>query len=284
MTPFLGGFMKIAVIAKSFENISNCDALIIGLKDFSCNMYEESFDFISNLVNNSNKEIFVGINKNIHNNEIEILKEYLIKFSKINIKGILYADVAILKINNDLNLNLNLIWSQEHLVTNYNTIDFWLLNGAKGAFLSNEITLREINEIRENIKSPLMLQVFGYIPIYVSRRHAVKNYLDNFNINKDKSFNYLFKEDKKYPILDKNNGTELYSNNILCTLDEYKSYQKFDYIVLSFFNIDGDYSKIIDYFKTVNDKNVKEYMDNLNQEYSNLDKIFWFRETIYKVK
>ena len=192
----------------------------------------------------------------------------------MNIKGILYADVSLIEINNNLNLNLNLIWSQEHLVTNYNTINFWLSNGAKGAFLSNEITLREINEIRESVKAPLMLQVFGYIPIYVSRRHAVKNYFDNFKIDADKSFNYLFKEDKIYPILDKDNHTEVYSNNILCALDEYETYNKFDYIVLSFFNIDGDKNEIIKYFKTVNDDNKKEYMDNLLKKYPNLDITF----------
>ena len=247
-------------------------------------MFEMTYEEIEKLALNSDKEIFVGINKNIHNSELDTLTDYLTKLSKINIKGILYADVSILKINNDLKLNLNLIWSQEHLVTNYNTISFWLDNGASGAFLSNEITKREINEIRDNVKKTLMLQVFGYIPIYVSRRHAVKNYFDNFNIKGDKSFNYIFKEDKKYPILDRNNHTEVYSNNILCVLDEYETFNKFDYIVLSFFNIDDDFNEIVNYFKTVNDDNVKEYMDKLNQKYANLDKIFWYRETIYKVK
>ena len=275
--------MKVAVIAKSIDNLS-CDAFIIGLKDFSCNMFEMTYEEIEKLALNSDKEIFVGINKNIHNSELDTLTDYLTKLSKINIKGVLYADVSILKINNDLKLNLNLIWSQEHLVTNYNTISFWLDNGASGAFLSNEITKREINEIRDNVKKTLMLQVFGYIPIYVSRRHAVKNYFDNFNIKGDKSFNYIFKEDKKYPILDRNNHTEVYSNNILCVLDEYETFNKFDYIVLSFFNIDDDFNEIVNYFKTVNDDNVKEYMDKLNQKYANLDKIFWYRETIYKVK
>ena len=277
--------MKIAVIPnKNLNNINNCDALIVGLKDFSCNMYEMSFEEIEELSKKTDKELFIGLNKNIHNNEVDLLKDYLHKFSKMNIKGILYADVAVLKINNDENLKLNLIWSQEHLVTNYNTISFWLSKGANGAFISNDITLREIMEIRENVQNTLMLQVFGYIPIYVSRRHAVKNYFDNFNIAKDKSFNYLFKEDKIYPILDKNNVTEVYSNNILCALDEFKSYQKFDYVILSFFNIETDYEKIIEYFKTVNEENVKEYVDDMLNKFNNIDKIFWHAETIYKVK
>ncbi|MBR3523698.1 MAG: U32 family peptidase [Bacilli bacterium] len=278
--------MKIAVIPSGDINkYKNADALILGLKGFCINTYAYSFEEIVDILNISTQEIFIAINKNIHNNEIPLLEEYLQKFSKMKIAGIFYADVALIEINKEHNLNLNLIWSQEHLTCNYHTINYWLNEGAKGVFISNDITKREILEIASNVNGTKFVQVFGYIPIYVSRRHAVDNYLKAFAIkDKDKYFNYISKEEKDYPIVDDENGTYVYSNNILCSLNEIEEYNNIDYGIISFFNINHDEEKIIDIFKTVTNKNKEEYMDFIKDKYSNIDTIFLYTETIYKVK
>lgn len=278
--------MKIAVIPSgNINKYKNADALILGLKGFCINTYAYSFEEIVNILNETKQEIFVAINKNIHNNELELLEDYLLKFSKMNIAGIFYADVALIEINKEHNLNLNLIWSQEHLTCNYHTINYWLNEGAHGVFISNDITKREIIEIAANVTGTKFVQVFGYIPIYVSRRHAVDNYLKAFDIkNKDKYFNYISKEEKDYPIVDDENGTYVYSNNILCSLNEIEEYNNIDYGIISFFNINHDEEKIIDLFKTVTNNNKKEYMDFIKEKFNNIDTIFLYTETIYKVK
>lgn len=277
--------MKIAVIPNGHINkYKKADALIIGLKDFSVNMYALSYEEIENVLNNTNQEVFIGINKNIHNDEIAKLEEYLIKFSKLSIAGIFYADVSLIQINKEKNLKLNLIWSQEHLTCNYHTINYWLNKGASGVFISNDITKREILEISSNISCLKFVQVFGYIPIYVSRRHAVKNYFDAFNIKHEKEFNYISKEGNDYPIVDSNVGTEVYSNNILNALDDILDYQNIDYGIINFFNIDHDEEKVIDLFKTVTKKNLEEYNSFICNKFNNIDSIFLHTETIYKVK
>ena len=278
--------MKIAVIPYgNLDKYSNADAFILGLNDYSVNTSSYSLDEIKDIVNNSDKEIFVAINKNIHNNEIELLEEYLIELSKMKIAGIFYADVSLIEINKEHNLNLNLIWSQEHLTCNYHTINYWLNEGAKGVFISNDITKREILEIASNVNALKFVQVFGYVPIYVSKRHATDNYLKAFNIdNKDKEFNYIYKEEAYYPIVDSKNGTEVYSNNILCSLNEVKEYNNIDYGIINFFNIDHDEEKIINIFKTVTDNNLEEYNSFIKDNFKNIDSIFLYNETIYKVK
>ncbi len=278
--------MKIAVIPfGNIDKYKNADALILGLKDYSVNCYAYSFEEIEKIVTLTKQEIFIAINKNIHNNEVSLLEEYLTKLSKMNIAGIFYADVALIQINKDLDLNLNLIWSQEHLTCNYHTINYWLNEGAKGVFISNDITKREILEIASNVNGKKFVQVFGYIPIYVSRRHAVDNYLKAFNIdNKDKHLNYLYKEDNYYPIVDDDMGSYVYSNNILSSLKEIKEYNNIDYGIINFFNINHDEEKIIDIFKTVTEKNLEEYDSFLRSKFNNLDTLFLYSETIYKVK
>lgn len=277
--------MKIAVIPNGdIKKYKNADALILGLKDLSVNVYEMDLSEIEALTHDF--EVFVAINKNIHNNELEKLENALISLSKLNIKGILYADISVLTINNDLKLNLNLIWSQEHLTTNYHTINYWCNSGASGVFISNDITKREILEITDNTNCTLMTQVFGYIPIYTSRRHAVKNYLNNFNLDINSKSYYLEKEEKEYPIVDFKNGTSVYSNNILCALKEILEYENhgIDYAVINFFNIDSNEEKIIDIFKTVTSKNYEEYDSFIKSNFSNIDTGFLYLETIYKVK
>lgn len=277
--------MKIAVIPNgNIEKYKNADALIIGLEGFSVNMYSLSYDKIVNITEKTNQEIFIGINKNIHNNEIGELEKYLEKLSKLNIAGIFYADVSLIQINKEKNLNLNLIWSQEHLTCNYHTINYWLNEGAKGVFISNDITKREILEIADNVCGLKFVQLFGYIPIYVSRRHAVKNYFDAFNIDREKLFNYISKEGKDYPIIDSDNGTEVYSNNILNTLDDILDYKNIDYGIINFFNIDHDEEKVIEIYKTVTNNNLKEYNSLICNKFNNIDSIFLHTETIYKVK
>lgn len=53
-------------------------------------------------------------------------------------------------------------------------------------YLSAEITLDEIIEISKNTSVKLIVPTFGYLPIFASMRHTVKNYLNRFNL-KDNS-------------------------------------------------------------------------------------------------
>lgn len=279
--------MKVAVIPnRDLINYSNAEAIIVGLKDFSINFYQISIEEIEKFLNESSQELFVAVNKNIHNNELADLEKVLMNLSKLNIKGILYADVAVLEINNNLNLNLNLIWSQEHLTTNLHTINYWCSKGANGSFISNDITKREILEIKEGTNCLLMTQVFGYIPIYASRRHAVKNYLNNFSLSSNSEINYIESEEKDYPIVDNKMGTQVYSSDILYALKETLEYRKhnFDYIILNFFNILDYQKEIIDIFKTVTDENIEEYDSFIKSKFKNLSSLFLYLETIYKVK
>ena len=78
--------------------------------------------------------------------------------------------------------------------------------------LSSEITLDEVKEIEKEAKAKLMLPVFGYLPMFVSRRHLVKNYLETFNLEDNSKINYIEKEGKIYPIIDNEEGTIAYSS------------------------------------------------------------------------
>lgn len=278
---------KILTIPSNIEEITKTkplvDGFIIGIKDMCVNMNYciEDLSILSSLCD---KEIFIALNKNLHNNDLERVKELLLKLNNYNIKGVLYADVGLLNIARSLNLNYDLVWSKEHASTNVNTINYWNKEGAKYAYVSSDITEEEIINISKNSKSKLLVNMFGYLPMFVSKRHIVKNYLEYFNLSDNSNINYIEKENKIYPIIDNNIGTVCYSNNILNGINSYLNINV-EYIVLNSLLIDLDsFIIVINCFKNVNKDNIGEMNKKIESLFSNIDTAFLNRKTIYKVK
>ena len=170
---------------KSLDNlISDFDGFIIGLENMALNTtLLVNIDTISSLVNKyPNKDCFLYINKNMKDDDLNKLKPLLVKLNKLDIKGIFIADPGVLQIAKQINFNKPLIWSQEHMVTNAKTINYWHDLGYSMAYLSNELTISEIQDIRKQTNIPLFCQVFGYIPMFVSKRFLVSNYKNHFKI------------------------------------------------------------------------------------------------------
>lgn len=261
------------------------DGFIIGINDMCVNtnflINIEELDLLNKI---NDKDIFISINKNMHNKDLCLVKDVLIKLNKYNIKGVLYYDVGVLNIYKELNLNYDLVWSQEHLTTNYSTINFWNSFGVNYTYLSSDITEEEIIEISKKSNSKLMINLFGYLPMFVSKRHIVKNYLEYFNLNDDSKINYMEKEDKTYPIIDNDIGTQVYSNNILNGIKTSLNVD-LEFIILNSFNIDLDkFISVIKMFKNVTKDNVEEYNDKINNMFNNIDNGFLNTKTIYRVK
>ena len=278
--------MKILTYPKNIEEIEKTkqlvDGFIIGIKDMSvnANMYIENLNILKDI----DKDIFISLNKNMHNGDLEKLKNILIELNNYNIKGVVYYDVAVLTICKSLDLNYDLVWSQEHLTTNSSTINYWNKFGVNYTYLSSDITEKEIIEISKNTKSKLIVNLFGYLPMFVSKRHIVKNYLEYFKLSDDSSVNYMTKESKIYPIIDNNIGTSVYSNNILNGIKTSLNIDV-DYIVLNSFDIElSKFIDVIKLFKSVNKDNVNEYEEKINNMFINVDNGFLNTKTIYKVK
>lgn len=278
--------MKVLTYPKNIEEINKTNSLvdgyIIGIKDMSinCNMYIEALDILEKI----DKEIFICLNKNMHNKDLEKIEQILLELNNYNIKGVLYYDIAILQIYKKLDLNYDLVWHQEHLTTNYNTINYWNKLGVKYTYLSSDITEEEINEISKNTKSKLMVNLFGYLPMFVSKRHIVKNYLEYFNKEDNSSVNYMTKEGKTYPIIDSSIGTSVYSANILNGIKSVPNIN-IEYMILNSFDIELDkFISVIEMFKTVNKDNVNMYSEKIDNMFTNIDNGFLSTKTIYKVK
>lgn len=257
------------------------DAYLIGIKGFSnympYNIDIEEIDEILKLI--KDKNIFISMNKLMHNNDIDKLIEILKILSTKNVEGILYDDLSLLQINDEYNLNLNLVYASIHLTTNSNICSFHYDNGAKYVFISPDITMDETNNIIKNSKLKTIVQVFGYVPLFTSKRKLLSNYFDNFNYDM-KNSEYYIKEDKteeKSLIYQNEIGTHIMSGTVMNVCDYTKDLEC-DYKYFSSFKIDDtDYINIL-----------KDYKNNSKVDISlysyNFDYGFFFKETVSKVK
>ena len=172
--------MKILIEPSTKEEIYGniTDGIILSLEKYAVqsNVYFNLEEIRKIRENNPDLEIFININKNLSNDDIKPLEAILKELEQLNITGIFYYDLAVLKLKQELNLKTDLVWSQTHMVNNYKTCNYYHSKGVKYALIGKEITLEEIIEIIKNTTIIPMVEVVGLPSVAFSKRKLVTNY------------------------------------------------------------------------------------------------------------
>lgn len=282
--------MKVLTIANNKDELSKIETgVIVGLKRFSTGInVQMDINEIRELVNCN--DVFVVINKTIFNGEIDELASILKELSNIDIKGILFYDLSIVEINDEYGLNLPLVWNQTHMVTNYNTCNYYFNKGVSMCMLSNEITLDEMIEIKRKTNMQVIANVI-FNPIMAhSRRSLLSNYFASIKMDKVND-EYLVEENvtkNKYIVKEDDTGTTfIYNNTVNGIVPLFDMVDNdFDYVVIdkSFLSFD-DYNNCLNVVNKVIDKNIeKEEAKELVKKIIGDDTGFFYKKTIYKVK
>lgn len=263
---------------KLLLNVSNClelevlsdkiDGYILSSYDYSINynyqIEDSNLEKVVKYLKENKKEVIININKNIHNNMIGSLIEYLKLINTLEVDFVFYHDLGVLNIVKELKLNINLVYSANMYITNYNVVNFYK-NDVSGVVLSSEILRDDIKLIKENTTSRLFYNVFGFLPIMFTKRDLVNNYLEYAHLSSNDGIHTL--EDRmskcKYPIVKNNGITTIYEHKLINVLKD----SVCDYI---------DYG-IVNLFNT--NYNVEEIYSTKIEENIN----FLEKETIYKV-
>ena len=266
------------------------DGLILSLKNYSSQSYlTYTFEEIEQIIkDNPDKEIFINLNKNFFNDEIESLKEILLKIDKLNVKGIFFYDLAILQLKKECNLKTDLIWSQTYMVNNYKTCNYYHSKGVKYALLSKEITLEEIKEIITKSKIEAMVETVSMPSVAFSKRKLLTNYYHN--INKEAKKNLVVTEkatNEEYQVLEDETGTNFFLNKITNATSIIKELYSCNcpYIILREYGIDHELFKelLIDTQKYIESKCQDEEYINKYESLNDFTN-FFFKKTIYQVK
>lgn len=188
--------------------------IIIGIKDLSTYNLELEIEEVINISNNTNKKILIAVNRMIHNKDIDKVKKVLNKIKNTNISSILFYDVGIIKLANDMHINKELIIGQEHLNASINSNNFYYNNNVNSTYITSDITKDEILNIKRNTKLNVYYTVYGNIQIFYSRRKLLTSYFEYIKKDKKDNIYYIYDKDKKYTIVEYNYGTIIYSPKV----------------------------------------------------------------------
>ena len=273
------------------DYLNYTNSFIIGLKEFSVNYLEFALEEIKELLGKyPHIELFISLNKNIFNKDLDKLEKVLIELSSLPISGLLFYDLSILAINERLGLNLPLGWHQGPMVTNYNTCEYYRHKGCKYAYLASEITEKEMIEIRNKTEIKLMALFLGYPLVSQSKRELLSNYFTFCHKKKTNNcYTITSGDSSEYFIKENNHETSILSGTILNgTKPLYNLKDFLDYAVLDEQMLDHQIfiSILKKYVDIVNNQNVD--IDKVNEEVRELihsdDTGFFYKETIYKVR
>ena len=177
---------NLVVIPGKMEDINkilNMDikGIILGVKSLSIYPLELDIDNIIDIKNNTDKKVYVIINKMIHNNDLDMVREVINKINDSNIDGIILYDLGVFNIIKKMNVNKELILSTEHLNASINSHLFYKKRGITGSIVTNDITYNEVLDIKNNTGMNIFYMVYGYLPIFYSRRCLITNYFKYIN-------------------------------------------------------------------------------------------------------
>ena len=218
------------------------------------------------------KKVFLVLNKIIHNFDLAYLKTVMHKLKEKD-AYILFYDMAVFKIAQELDMIDKLIIYQDHLNASILTNNFYYNLGIKGSYITSDITKEELSEIKKNTKNMIMFMVYGYAPIFYSRRYLITNYLKFINEeNKQSKYEIISDNEEVYPIKEEEYGTTIYSPKVINLINYLDELANIDYLVMHSNNISDSE------FNTMVDKFIKK--ESINNPYIG----FFETKTIYKVK
>ena len=158
--------------------------------------------------------------------------------------------------------------SQEHLNASINSNEFYYSKGITNSFITSDITSEELLEIKNNTKMNIYYTVYGYLPIFYSRRLLLTNYFKYIGKEMLDTTYYIFNGDLKYMIREYNYGT-IISSPLVNLINEIDKLESIDNLV-----IDLSYNDSLDV--------IDRFINHEKEDSSYTG--FFDKKTIYKLK
>lgn len=282
--------MKLLIECSSKENLytEQVDGIILPLEYFSVeSKCFFSMEEIKDIKNKVSCMVFVKVNKNFMNEEIDDLKNVLQELDECEVDGVFFYDLAVLELRTEMNLKIPLIWNQTHMVNNTKTCDYYYSKGVSYALVGKEITLEEIKEIVQNSHISIMVEVVSKPSVAFSKRKLITHYYQD--LGKEKKNNMIVRErgtNQDYELFENQDGTSFFLDVVTNGTGVIKDLYDINtpFIIMREYGIEEIFSELI--------VDTKNYIHTGCKDSSYVEKYkkigdstnFFFRKTIYKVK
>ncbi len=211
------------------------DAVYVAGKNFGLRAFAGNFDLneleeATLFCHEKGKKIYVTVNIIAHNSDFEGLKEYLDFLQKIEVDGVIVADLGVASFVKKYAPNLELHISTQANIINKYSAELMAHLGAKRIVLARELGLQEIKEIRAALPKDVELECFvhGAMCISYSGRCLLSNYLNGRDSNKgacvqacrwEYSITEKSRKGQQYEIQEDDKGTYILNSKDLCMIN-----------------------------------------------------------------
>lgn len=241
-----------------------------GLRAFSDNFTEDEIKEGTEFAHNLQKKVYVTVNIFPHNEDLPALPAYIQFLSDCHVDAVILADLGVYRIVREIAPELPIHISTQANNTNWSSVLFWQDLGVDRVVLARELSLADVNLIREKVTVELEAFVHGAMCISYSGRCLMSNYFTDRDANRGQcaqpcrwKFNLV--EEKRpgeyYPVLEDERGTYIFNSKDLCLLPHIPELVKSG---LNSFKIEGR-MKSVHYVATVS----KVYREAIDEYIAN---------------
>jgi len=174
--------------------------------------------------------VYVTANILAHNRDLEGAEAYFEELKKIGPDALIIADPGMFLTAREVCPDVDIHVSTQANNVNYKTFQFWQEQGAKRVVTGRELTLEEIQEIREHIPDSLEIETFvhGAMCISYSGRCLLSNYFTGRDANQGACthpcrWKYSVVEETRpgeyMPVYENERGTYIFNSKDLCMIE-----------------------------------------------------------------
>jgi len=197
-----------------------------GAENFAPGEMEEGVEY----AHSRGKKVYLTMNIIPHNEDIEGMAEYVKVVTKIGVDAILVSDPGVYSIVREASPDMEIHLSTQANNTNWKSAEFWYRHGVKRIVLARELSLKEIEEIRERAPKDLEVEVFvhGAMCISYSGRCLLSSYMAGRDANRGECahpcrWKYYLVEEKRpgeyMPVYENERGTFIFNSRDLCMIE-----------------------------------------------------------------
>ena len=181
-----GNFEKMKAAILYGANAVYLASDMFGMRAQADNFTLDELDEAVNYAHSQGVKLYITVNTIPHTNEYERLKKYLLGFDEIGVDALIISDIGVFTLAREIIPNMEIHISTQASVVSAAAACAWHKLGAKRVVLARELSLGEINEIRENTPKTLELECFihGSMCISYSGRCLLSNYYTGRDANR----------------------------------------------------------------------------------------------------
>ncbi len=201
-----------------------------GMRSFAGNFTAEELPQAVKYAHEHGVKVHVTVNTMARNQEISRLPAHLELLNEIGVDALILADLGAFRMAEKYAPGCHRHMSTQVSIANYESASAWYDLGASRVVLARELSLEEIQEIRQKVPAELELEVFvhGAMCVSYSGRCLLSNYMTGRDSNRGACaqpcrYQYALMEEKRpgeyFPVFEDEKGTYILNSRDMCMID-----------------------------------------------------------------